>query len=94
MEAIRTCPLGSQCEEIKDNKLHVCHWLVEVEGKNPQSEEFIKEKKCAMAWMPILSLEMSQTNRGQTAALCSMRDETLRRQDIALELATSKKLLL
>ena len=33
-----------------------------------------------MSWMPILMIEMSQTNRGQTSALESFRNETVEKQ--------------
>ena len=76
-----TCPLGSKCEEVRDNKLYRCAWYTEIEGKNPQSEETIKEWRCAMAWLPMLSVENAQTNRGQTVALESFRNETVKGQD-------------
>ena len=77
-----TCPLGSECEEIKDGKLHRCAWYTCVSGKDPQSEEEIKEEwGCAIAWLPKLQIEMSQTNRGQTQALESFRNETKKGQD-------------
>lgn len=81
MEPIFTCPLGSVCEEIKDNKLHRCRWYVCLAGKDPQSEKEIDEWGCAMEWMPLMMVEVAQTNRGQTQALCSMRDETVSRQE-------------
>lgn len=87
---IITCPLGSQCEEIKDNKLHRCAWYTQLAGQNPQTGEQINEWKCAMAWMPIMMVENAQTNRGQTAAICSMRDETIKRQDVALMIANNR----
>jgi len=75
MERVMTCPLGSQCEEIKDGKIHQCHWYTKIVGKNPQSNEELDEYRCAIAWMPLLQIEMSQTNRGQTQAISSFRDE-------------------
>ena len=83
IEEVRTCPLGSVCEEIKDNKIHRCHWYIgvtgsyEVDGKEVDEERF----SCAIAWLPALQLEMSKTNRGQTSALESFRNETVKRQD-------------
>ena len=82
LEVELTCPLGSTCEEVKDGKIHRCAWYTKVVGKNPQSEEQIDEWKCAIAWMPILQVEMSQTNRGQTHALESFRNETVKGQRI------------
>jgi len=80
IEVELTCPLGSTCEEIKDNKIHRCMWYTKIVGKDPQSEEEYDEWKCAIAWMPILQIEMAQTNRGQTQALESFRNETVKGQ--------------
>ena len=77
-----SCPLGSKCEEIKDNVLMPCAWFTKLVGKDPQSEKEIDEWRCAIAWLPIMQVEIAQTNRGQTDAICSMRDETIKRQDI------------
>ena len=80
LEVELTCPLGSTCEEIKDGKIHRCRWYTKVIGKNPQSEEQIEDWNCAIAWLPILQVETSQTNRGQTSALESFRNETIKGQ--------------
>lgn len=80
MDIILTCPLGSKCEEIKDNKLHRCRWHVALRGKHPQSEEIIDDWQCAMYWMPIIMVENAQTNRGQTSALESFRNEMVKGQ--------------
>lgn len=74
------CPLGSKCEEIKDNKLYRCRWYVHLKGKDPQSEEVLDKWDCSIAWLPILSVENSQTNRGQTQALESFRNEFVQAQ--------------
>jgi hypothetical protein len=75
MEINITCPLGSQCEEIKNNQVHRCAWYTKIIGKNPNGED-VNDWGCAIAFMPMLQIEMSQTNRGQTAALESFRNET------------------
>ena len=75
-----TCPLGSTCEEIKDGKIHRCMWYTKIVGKDPQSEEEYDDWKCAIAWLPILQIEMAQTNRGQTQVLESFRNETVKGQ--------------
>ena len=80
MDVIYTCPLGSECEEIKDNKLYRCRWYKELAGKDPQSNKQISERDCAIAWGPLLSVEVAMTNRGQTAALESFRNETVKGQ--------------
>ena len=82
-EYILTCPLGHKCEEIVDNKLHRCAWYTEMQGRAPDGQIY-NEWKCAIAWQPILMTEMSSTNRGQTHAIESLRNETVKRQDAAL----------
>lgn len=84
LEIVTTCPLGSVCEEIKDGKIHRCAWYTEMAGMDPSTGEQIKDSRCAIAWQPILAIEMSATNRGQTQAIESLRNETIKRQDIAL----------
>ena len=80
-----SCPLGSTCEEVKDGAdgkpvIVRCSWYTKLEGKNPQSEEEIEDWACSMSWMPMMMVEMTQTNRGQTAALESFRNETVKGQ--------------
>lgn len=83
MKCILTCPLGSKCEEIKDNKLYRCAWYVQMAGTDPAGNP-VDDWRCAIAWQPILLVEVSGTNRGQTAAIESLRNETIKRQDTAL----------
>jgi hypothetical protein len=89
MDTEITCPLGSKCEEIRDNKLFRCAWFTEVNGKRPDSTEVVSEKRCAISWLPMLQVEMSQTNRGQTQALESFRNEMVEgnRQTLAIQQA-------
>lgn len=74
------CPLGSKCEEVgtRDNEqvLITCPWFKKVLGTDAQGNDH-DEWDCAIGWMPILQLEMAGTNRGQTEALCSFRDEVI-----------------
>lgn len=80
MEIIYDCPFGSKCEEVKDNKIHRCKLYINVKGKHPQSEEIIDQWDCGFAWLPILMIENAQTNRGQTQALESFRNEVVKNQ--------------
>jgi len=83
IETVITCPLGSDCEKIdlKTGKLNRCAWYTCLAGQNPQTGELIDDWKCAMAWMPIMMVETSNTNRGTSAAVISLREETIKRQD-------------
>lgn len=80
MEIEVTCPLGSKCEEVKGNKVHRCRWYINIRGKHPQKDEIIDQWDCSMAWMPIVMVENAQTNRGQTQAIDSFRNETVQNQ--------------
>lgn len=85
IETVLTCPLGSKCEEVKDGKLHRCNWFIELAGQNPTTGEHMNEKGCAMSWLPILLVENASRQRGTTAAVESLRNETAQRQDAALQ---------
>ena len=80
LEVVLTCPLGSECEEIKDNKIHRCIWYTAVRGVNPNTGEEVDDWNCAIAWGPILQIETSQTQRGVSSALESFRNETVKGQ--------------
>ena len=80
LEVVYTCPLGSECEEIKDNKIHRCMWYTKVVGHDSNTGETVDDWSCAITWMPTLQIEMSNTNRSQSAALESFRNETVKGQ--------------
>jgi len=86
MEVIIDCPLGSRCEYIGDDKkLHRCAWYVEMKG-TAQDGTVYNQWKCAMAWQPILMVENSAAGRSTAAAVESLRNETITRQDKAMSL--------
>ena len=80
LEIVFTCPLGSECEEIKDNKIHRCMWYTKVVGYDSNTGETVDDWSCAISWMPTLQLEMSATNRGHSQAIESFRNETVKGQ--------------
>ena len=71
-----SCPLGSKCEEVRDNQLFRCAWLVQMAGTDPTTGAQRDDKACAMAWMPILLVENSRQQIRTTAAVESFRNET------------------
>ncbi len=89
MKIKQTCPLGNDCETIKDNQIYRCRWYIALKGKDPQSEKEIDEWGCAMSWLPILLVENAQTNRGQTQALESFRNEVSKGQNTFNQLFAS-----
>ena len=75
------CPLGSTCEEAVDGVIKRCAWYTKMVGLDPNTGKEVDDWACAMAWMPMLQVEMSSTNRGQTQALESLRNETVKGQE-------------
>ena len=80
LEVEYACPLGNECETTADKKIIRCAWYTKMMGEDPQTGKEIEDWACAMAWMPTLQVEMARTNRGQTAALESFRNETVKGQ--------------
>ena len=79
MKTVYSCPLGSKCTTmVDDDTIEKCAWLVEIAGKNPQTDEEIKEEKCALAWMPILAIENSKQQRATSHAVESARNEQVK----------------
>ena len=75
------CPLGSTCEEAVDGVIKRCAWYTKMVGLDPNTGKEVDDWACAMSWMPMLQVEMSSTNRGQTQALESFRNETVKGQE-------------
>jgi hypothetical protein len=69
-----SCPMGSQCEEIKGDTLYRCAWSVKIAGKNPNTGEELSEWRCSMAWLPILLIENTNKQIGTASAVESLRN--------------------
>lgn len=74
---IGDCPLGSKCEEVAEingeQVMAICPWYIKMQGIDASGIEH-DEHKCAISWMPFLQVEASGVNRGQTAAIESLRN--------------------
>jgi hypothetical protein len=77
IKAKLSCPLGSKCEEIKDNTMYRCAWFIQLAGTNPNTGESVDERGCAMAWIPILTIENSAQQRSTASAIESFRNEVV-----------------
>lgn len=84
LETVGTCPLGSDCQKVVDGKIHQCNWYIKLAGKDPQTGENIEDYRCAIAWQPILAIEGNGAIAGVSSSVQSLRNETVKRQDIAL----------
>lgn len=66
------CPLWkAPCKE------HACRWWIQVQGKNPQSEELINRWDCAISWLPLLLIENSQQQRATHREINVLRNEVV-----------------
>ena len=74
IKTVIVCPMGKQCEEIKDNDIHRCAWLTKLAGQLPDGTQ-ADEQGCAISWLPILLIENARTMRGTSAAVESFRNE-------------------
>jgi len=60
---------------------HTCAWYTLVRGSNPQTGAEVDDWQCAIAWLPMLTIETAKTARGTQAATESMRNEITKRMD-------------
>jgi hypothetical protein len=75
IETKTTCPLGGECEVVKDGAIERCAWYVELSGTNPQTGEQIHNvSRCAMNWLPILLVEGNGKTLHVAAAVESLRN--------------------
>ena len=81
LKTIFTCPLGSKCEEIKDGAIHRCMWFTKMAGMDPTTGKDIESSNCAIAWMPLLTVENSREQLKTGAAVESFRNEMVKAQE-------------
>ena len=93
MDIEYTCPLGSECETAEGKVIKRCAWYTKMIGLDPSTGKEVEDWACSMSWMPMLQVEMSKTNRGQTAALESFRNETTKGQEEFNKLVTNSNKL-
>lgn len=55
-----------------------CAWITQIRGVNPNTGEDVDEWKCAISWLPMLTIENSQQQRQTGAAVESFRNEVVR----------------
>lgn len=92
--------MGGECIEdgsIRDGELVACRFWVIVQGQHPQTGEQTNTGDCAFAWQPILMIENSRVARGTSAAVESLRNESVTAsQQVAgaiVHLAETQKLI-
>lgn len=68
LEKLITCPLGSECETVKDNKIHQCAWLLEIKGVDPQTGEQVNKKQCAVVAQVLMTMDNTKATFGLSNA--------------------------
>lgn len=78
---------GEWCPLIQKNcKEHKCAWYTLVRGYDPQTGHEIDEYKCAIAWMPMLAIEISSKENQTGAAVESFRNEVVKANQVNQQL--------
>ena len=70
---------GKYCPLIKKDCIGIkCSWFMQIRGMNPNTGQEVNEWGCAVAWMPMLTIENSQQQRSTSAAVESFRNEVVK----------------
>jgi len=85
MNIVSTCPLGSKCEEIKDNQVHRCKWYMEMDGEDARGVVHNHEFKCVMEWQIVMMMEQARAGMMHTNAILQQTNESSSRQDLAIQ---------
>ena len=78
IEPKNNCPLDNfnPCRQME------CAWFMKLVGKNPNTGADVEDWGCAMAWLPILTIENSQQQRSTGAAVESFRNEMVKNNEV------------
>lgn len=74
LEPKQNCPL----DKFKPCRQLDCAWYIQLRGTNPNTGQEVDDWGCAMAWMPVLTIENSQQQRQTGAAVESFRNEVVK----------------
>jgi hypothetical protein len=79
VEPKSNCPLNgfNPCKQLE------CAWFLQIQGKNPNTGQEVNDWGCAIAWLPILTIENSQQQRQTGAAVESFRNEMVKANEIS-----------
>ena len=79
IEAKSNCPLDGfkPCRQLE------CAWFMKIAGSNPNTGAQVEEWGCAIAWLPMLTIENSQQQRQTGAAVESFRNEMVRANEVS-----------
>ena len=78
---------GEFCPLIKKKCIkHRCAWYTQVRGNNPNTGQEVDRWDCAVAWMPMMAIEISQKSHQTGAAVESFRNEVVHANHINQQL--------
>jgi hypothetical protein len=78
---------GTFCPLVKKPCIkNECAWYMLVRGKNPNTGEDVDNWGCAVAWLPVLTIENSQQQRQTGAAVESFRNEMVKSNELNLRI--------
>lgn len=70
---------GDFCPLIKKDCIGIkCSWYTQMRGTNPNTGEPVDEWGCAVAWMPVMAVEIAQKSNQTGAAVESFRNEVVK----------------
>ena len=88
---------GTYCPLIKKDCIGLkCAWFTRVQGFDKNTGKEVDEYQCAIAWMPMLLVENSGTQRETGAAVESFRNEMVKANENSIKILaeTTKQNLL
>jgi len=78
---------GNFCPLLKKDCVGMqCAWFTQVRGTNPNTGQEVDEWACAIAWIPILTIENSQQQRQTGAAVESFRNEMVKANEASQQI--------
>ena len=92
---IAECPLGATCETVRVDAVGTqyiarCPWYTCVRGRDNNTGDEVDEWRCAIAWLPMLTINTANESRQGAAATESFRNEMTKQRDETLKLLDSK----
>lgn len=78
IEPKANCPLNgfNPCKQLE------CAWFMKVMGQDPQTGKEIEDWGCAVAWLPVLTIENSRQQHQTGAAVESFRNEMVKSNEV------------
>jgi len=85
IEVVIDCRYNKKCRTIgEDGKIHMCNAYVKVDATEILTGLEVTRYECADTLVPRLLVESIQAGRGSIKAICSLREDTNKRQDATI----------